>query len=234
MHEEHKFEPSHTDLDFTKYDKPYEIRRTKILAGMIPEGNDDLALDVGCGPGYFSKMLVEKGWRSTAIDTSPANIDSAQEYASSTHLGDAITVLSGLPEDNFGLAVAFEIIEHMPRTMGEDLLQKIRRVIRPDGCLLISTPNRYSLEGVGGYYWSEKIRRAGKWYAWDRTHVHIYTSPEILKLLNSSGYSVETIVGYHYGGRFPLIGRYDLPLKSSRTFPFNRLGFNIIMKCRVK
>lgn len=140
MHEEHKFEPSHTDLDFTKYDKPYEIRRTKILAGMIPEGNDDLALDVGCGPGYFSKMLVEKGWRSTAIDTSPANIDSAQEYASSTHLGDAITVLSGLPEDNFGLAVAFEIIEHMPRTMGEDLLRRFGELSDPTAVCLFQLP----------------------------------------------------------------------------------------------
>ena len=234
MLQERKFEPSHTDLDFSKYDKPYEIRRTKILEEIMPEGHGGQAVDIGCGPGFFSKMLSGRGWHSTAIDTSRSNIESAKEYAASALLGDAITTLSDLPEDNFGLAVAFEIIEHMPRAEGEELLRKIRRVLKPDGRLLLSTPNRYSLEGLGGYYWGEKIRKAGKWYAWDTTHVHIYSSPEILALLNSIGYSVGKIVGYHYGGRLPLIGRYDFPLKTSRTFPLNRLGFNIIMECRKK
>ena len=120
----------------------------------------------------------------------------------------------------------------MPLAQGRDLLRHISRVLRPDGRLILSTPNKYSLEGLSGYYWGEKIARWGKWTAWDKTHVHIYTSPGILRLMKACGFSIGKVVGFHYQGQFPLIGKWRLPLMESGAFPLNRLGFNIMVECR--
>ncbi len=226
-----QYKPSNTPFDFTKYDGPYEVDRKNVIEALIPVGDASPAVDIGCGPGYFTMQLSSRGWKTTSIDSDSENIANASQYADESHVGDASSVLSALPGDHYGFAVALEIIEHMPPSRGEALLKHIHRVLKPGGRLIISTPNRFSPEGLGGYYWSEKIRRAGKWQAWDSTHVHIYSSGEILHLLKLNGFLVDRITGYYYAGRLPVIGRWQLPLKQSKRFPFNRMGFNVIVEC---
>ena len=223
------FEPSHTPLELSRYDKPYERIRTKILEEMIPFGDDNKALDIGCGPGYFSRALSNKRWRTTSIDTDPENIEKVSPFVTETHLRDALSVLPRLENDQYGLVLALEIIEHMPKTHGQRLLENILRVLKLNGKLIISTPNRLSPEGLGSYYWGEKIRGWGKWDAWDSTHVHIYDSFEIISLLKRVGLTIETVMGYHYEGQLPIIGNWRLPLVKCAVFPFNRLGFNTII-----
>jgi len=227
----HDFRPSHTPFDLARYDSPYERARTKILEEFIASGDGKSALDIGCGPGYFSKVLTTKGWRTTAIDTDRENIEKVSAFVAEAHLGDATSVLSKLRENQYGLVLALEIIEHMPKNHGENFLKSILSVLKPNGKLIVSTPNRLSPEGVGGYYWGEKIRGWGKWDAWDSTHVHIYTSCGILSLLKRIGFAVDRITGFYYEGRLPVIGNWRLPLVKSRVFPFNRVGFNIMIEC---
>jgi 2-polyprenyl-3-methyl-5-hydroxy-6-metoxy-1,4-benzoquinol methylase len=231
MSPDDQFQASHTPFDLTKYESPYELNRIRILKDLIPTGHGKRAVDIGCGPGLFSRELSAKGWTTASIDTDGKNIERARDYVHETHLGDAVSVLSTLPENQYDLALSLEIIEHMPRARGKDLLVEIIRVLKPRGSLIISTPNRFSPEGLGGYYVGEKIRGSGKWDAWDPTHVHIYSSSEILQLVRATGFSVSKIIGYYYGGKLPLIGRWKLPLLESTTFPLNRLGFNTILEC---
>lgn len=231
MPSDDQFQASHTPFDFTKYKKPYEIRRIEILSKVLASVQGETAVDIGCGPGFFSKMLASKGWSVTAIDTDRENVESAGQYAQETHLGNAPTILATFPESYYDLILALEIVEHMPKSHAADLLAEITRTLKPRGSLIISTPNRFSLEGLGGYYWGEKIRGRGKWTAWDSTHVHIYSSLEILQLLRTCGFAIDRITGYHYEGRFPVIGRLRLPLVKSTVFPLNRLGFNVIIEC---
>jgi 2-polyprenyl-3-methyl-5-hydroxy-6-metoxy-1,4-benzoquinol methylase len=223
-----------TPFDFTKYDNPYEIDRIKNIEALIPEGDQKHAVDIGCGPGYFAKLLSTKGWKTTAIDADSSNIENATLYATETHSGDAIDVLSNMPSDNYHLAIALEIIEHMPKTRGKALIRQVIRILKSGGKFIVSTPNKLSPEGLGGYYWGEKIRRAQKWNAWDPTHVYIYSSWEIIRLLKACDLVVDRLTGYYYKGRLPLIGQWRLPVKSSTRFPFNRIGFDIILECHKK
>jgi 2-polyprenyl-3-methyl-5-hydroxy-6-metoxy-1,4-benzoquinol methylase len=229
-----QYEPARTPFDFTRYNAPYEVDRIKILKELIPPGDGKKAIDIGCGPGFFSRELSEKGWRTTSIDSDGSNLQKAKVYAHEIHQGDAASVLSKLPEDHFDLALSLELIEHMPKAQGENLLAQIMRVLRTGGTFIVSTPNRLSPEGLGGYFWGEKIRRRGMWTAWEPTHVHIYTSSEILRLLRATGFVVDTTIGYYYEGRLPVIGHWRLPWVKSSMFPLNLLGFNIIVKCHKK
>ena len=227
------FEPFHTAFDFSKYQNDYEIGRTRIIEKLVPEGHGGLAVDVGCGPGYFSRLLTARGWKTTAIDTDADNIESARDHADETHLGSASAVFKNFRENQFDLVVALEIIEHMPKSRGETLIHEFMRTLKPGGKLILSTPNRFSPEGLWGYYWGEKIRNK-KWDAWDETHVHIYSSAEIIRLLETSGFMVDAIMGYYYEGGLPFGKRWRLPFTMSTRFPFNRLGFNIVLECHKK
>lgn len=217
------------------YKKPYEIERGKIITKIIEDISlntqcyEKLAVDIGCGPGYFTGVLSTNGWKITAIDIDNENIESAGNYANETHLGEAIAVLSKMPSNYYDLALALEIIEHMSKPSGEAFLRAIRRVLKQNGKMIISTPNKHSIEGLGGYYWGEKIRGNGRWKAWDSTHIHIYSSREILQLLKLNNFSIDKTIGYWYEGRLPFIGRWRLPFLKSTVFPFNRIGFNIIL-----
>jgi 2-polyprenyl-3-methyl-5-hydroxy-6-metoxy-1,4-benzoquinol methylase len=232
MSVESMFQPSHTPFSISKYESSYEVGRTRLIEELIPNSSGGAAVDIGCGPGYFCRVLKSKGWKTTAIDTDRENLETAIEYAEETHLGDAISTLARLHEERYDLAIALEIIEHMPRSHGEQLLQSIRRVLKSGGALIISTPNKLSPEGVGGYYWGEQIRKEGKWDAWDPTHVYVYSSVEMIRVLKSNGFVVERIIGYYYEGRLPIIGRWRLPIDMSARFPLNRLGFNVMFYCR--
>lgn len=218
-------------FDFKKYDNPYELERANIIKGMLPLGQGGTAIDIGCGPGYFTRELSYKGWKTTAIDNNNEHVESVKTYASETYLGDVLSVLSRLPGDQHELVLSLEIIEHMSKDQGKKLLNEINRVLKKNGVLVISTPNRFSPEGLGGYYYREKIRRLERWNAWDPTHVHIYSSIEILKYIKAAGFIVDKIIGYYYEGCLPLIGHWKLPIVKSTLFPLNYLGFNILIKC---
>ena len=221
-----------TPIDPSKYKTVYERHRTGIIDNMIPDTQRGLALDIGCGPAHYTRILIQKGWQTTAIDTDSSNIEAAKDYASEAHVGDAISVLQRLPANKYNLALMLEIIEHMSKQLSRTLLAETCRVLKQGGTLLLSTPNRISPEGIGAYYWGERIRRWDKWNAWDRSHVHIYTSFEIIKFVKECGFAVEKTTGYWYQGYAPLIRNWKLPFLASTRWPFNRFGFDIVLKCR--
>jgi SAM-dependent methyltransferase len=98
-------------------------------------------LDAGCGSGYGSAEL--------SCAASIAAMDIAHEavvHARGAYPGVHTRFLQGrcesLPfaDGVFDLVVAFEVIEHLERW--QDLLAEARRVLRPAGVLLVSTPNK--------------------------------------------------------------------------------------------
>lgn len=231
MSGDENFQATRTPFELSKYEGAYEAGRVEILRSLVPDGRGKFAVDVGCGPGFYSKLLASRGFAVTSIDTDPVNLASASQFAAETRQGDAVEIVAELPAAKYHFALALEIIEHMPRARGETLLARLHRLLAPGGRLLLSTPNRLSPEGLAGYYWTEKIRRKQVWKAWDPTHVHIYTSFEIIRALGAHGFSVERATGYDYGLPLPGLGRVKLGLTRSSVFPLNRFAFNLILEC---
>lgn len=103
---------------------------------------DRRVLDAGCGTGYGTSMLDNAGARSVAgLDISEAALGAAREALDGNAVlerGDVAEM--PFPDGTFDLVVCFEVIEHVEDT--ERVLDELRRVLAPDGLLLISSPNR--------------------------------------------------------------------------------------------
>jgi SAM-dependent methyltransferase len=99
-------------------------------------------LDAGCGTGYGAGMLRAAGATEVvAVDLSEAVIEVARNDAPEgvvCEVGDLRSL--SYPDDSFDLVVCFEVIEHVEEQ--DRVLDELARVLRPDGLLLISSPNR--------------------------------------------------------------------------------------------
>jgi SAM-dependent methyltransferase len=162
-------------------------------------------LDLGCGTGYGAAELANRGHRVIGMDrVAPA--PRARGTGARFVRGD----LEQLPcaAQRFAAVTSFQVIEHLadPRRY----LAEIARVLRPDGLLLLSTPNRLQSDGENPY------------------HLHEYEPQELAALLADHFESVEMqavhAVGvaarYHADRlrRIRLVTRLD-PLRLRRRLP---------------
>lgn len=109
-------------------------RSLKPLAGRT-------ALDVGCGAGLLCEPLARLGAEVTGVDAAPELIEAAQDHAAGQGL--AITYRAcGVEEldGRFDLVTAMEVIEHVASPTA--FLRSLTERLKPDGLLLLSTPNR--------------------------------------------------------------------------------------------
>jgi SAM-dependent methyltransferase len=99
-------------------------------------------LDAGCGVGWGSEVLARAGARRVL----GVDIDERAIADASRRSGDAaefiVGDLSALPLEpkQFDLVVCFEAIEHVPAP--DRAIAELRRVLRDDGVLALSSPNR--------------------------------------------------------------------------------------------
>jgi O-antigen biosynthesis protein len=99
-------------------------------------------LDIACGSGYGSDILLKSGARSvTGIDISQETIDYCNKLYDNIDFiqGDVKNIF--LPDNSVDVVVSFETIEHVNAESQTMFMSEIKRVLRVGGLLVISTPN---------------------------------------------------------------------------------------------
>jgi ubiquinone/menaquinone biosynthesis C-methylase UbiE len=99
-------------------------------------------LDAGCGTGYGLAIMAEAGaGELTGVDLDEGAVAAArgrtEQHGATVTEGDLHAL--GFPDASFDAAVCFETIEHLASP--EQGLAELRRVVRPGGMLLVSSPN---------------------------------------------------------------------------------------------
>ncbi len=110
-------------------------------------------LDIACGEGYGSFALSRTAASVTGVDIS----DEAVEHARAAYGNGAgnLSFLVGsaaripLDDASVDVVVSFETIEH--HDQHDEMLREIKRVLRPDGLLIMSSPNKHEYSDVTGY-----------------------------------------------------------------------------------
>jgi acetyltransferase-like isoleucine patch superfamily enzyme/SAM-dependent methyltransferase len=128
----------------------YEHVHRYLWACDFVEGKD--VLDVGSGSGYGSEMLSRVAKSVVGIDIDRTAVAFSRSHYQRPNLayveGSALE-LDGCPDGSADVAVCFEVLEHVEHH--ERLLAAIKRVLRADGLLLLSTPDRELYSDLSGY-----------------------------------------------------------------------------------
>lgn len=174
------------------------------LKRWVPEGlGSKTILEVGSGSGPFVARVAPLGGLVLGIDPSLAACRIAKDR------GGAALVATGerLPvrDQSIDIVVCCEVLEHVdspPR-----VLREIRRVLKPDGLLLLSFPNYWNLPWLALRLLSDLLRKHN-WVV--RQPIDRLLTPRIVlsmarrlgfHRIDSVGYVVEPPIVFHFRSR---------------------------------
>lgn len=119
----------------------YEHRHRYLWAREFVAGG--VVLDIACGEGYGSSLLADCAKRVVGLDIDAITVARAKtRYGAQRGIEfvEANCIHTPFPDAVFDVVVSFETIEHIAEQ--EQFVAEMRRVLKPGGLLLISTPNR--------------------------------------------------------------------------------------------
>jgi SAM-dependent methyltransferase len=178
-------------------------------------GEPGRLLDLGCATGLFLEVAKGRGWEIYGVEFSDFAIPIAQNT-----LGIEIhptLVEARFDTDYFDVVTGWEYIEHLAKPRRE--LEEIRRILRKDGLLALSTPNMRNLTAM---------RCSELWESFIPPPEHLsYFSPESLgQLLEAVGFGVEGWKGIvpvydRPGAPFVAVSKSRRPVPTLDTLVFN-------------
>jgi len=184
----------------------YQTRKLEVLANLLSSlvNSCEAALDIAFGDGTFLGVLngLNPQCGSFGIDLS---LDNCRCAVSRFRIACADAEHLPFKDHTFDLVLLFDIVEHVRDC--SFMLREARRVLRPGGKILLTTPNRWGmyeykewvLFGLPGYY-----RTKGAWldllsfryfryrpsHTWPY-HLRLYSSQEIANLVMKEGFSLK-------------------------------------------
>jgi len=104
-----------------------------------------VVLDIACGEGYGANILSGKAKLVYGVDISSETIDHARKAYFKEKIKFLVASVASVPleDKSVDIVVSFETIEHHNQHI--QMMQEIKRVLKYDGILIISSPNK-------GYY----------------------------------------------------------------------------------
>ena len=110
-------------------------------------------LDAASGEGYGSALIAGQAREVVGLDVDPQAVAQAQVKYPRPNLAFVRGSVERLPfpDARFDLVVSFETIEHVHPEAQEAFLVEIKRVLRPGGLLVMSTPDRRLYSDRPGY-----------------------------------------------------------------------------------
>lgn len=146
-------------------------------------------LDLACGEGYGSYLLSKWGAKNVVgVDISKESIKNANKNFKKENIEFIVSnveKLTLIKENDFDLIVSFETIEHLKNP--ELFLKEIKRVLKPNGSIVISCPNDYF------YYPTEEEK--------NEFHLKKYTFEDFEKLTEKHlGKASDYMMGTYVGG----------------------------------
>ncbi len=141
-------------------------------------------LDIGCAQGFFLYNASKAGYTTKGIEIS----QDAATYAVK-EFGLDIEAKSfeeiRFPENYFDAVTLWQVLEHVPYPL--TVLREAHRILKPEGLLVVSTPN---IEGIPA-----KILRR-KWWDIKRLHVNQFSTRTLGDTIQNAGFRNTRSVSY--------------------------------------
>lgn len=151
--------------------------KDRLLASIAFTDKKDIVgkstLNIGCGFGWFERMMLPlKPKKMVGTDISAESIAIAQKELGRKNVSFAIGRAEKLdfPDNSFDSVFCWEVIEHIPKNLEQQMFDEVHRVLKKGGVFYLSTPHddarakfldpawwlighrHYSLETLGSYF----------------------------------------------------------------------------------
>jgi ubiquinone/menaquinone biosynthesis C-methylase UbiE len=140
------------DWDAEGYADSYQIRntpsyhffqsRSTIVMGYLKSIDKGSVLDVGCGPGIYAPLVRQLGHNYIGIDISPKMIEVARKrFASCADFEICDALHLPFKECSFDAVLCLGMFEYISPGEEESYLRELRRVVKPEGVIVLSYLN---------------------------------------------------------------------------------------------
>ncbi len=108
-------------------------------------------LDIACGEGYGSEILAYSAAQVIGVDLSEEAVVHASRKYHRNNLEFLVGSCDRIPvsDGQIDLVVSFETIEH--HGWHQEMMREVKRILCPEGILIISSPDRYAYSDIPGY-----------------------------------------------------------------------------------
>jgi 2-polyprenyl-3-methyl-5-hydroxy-6-metoxy-1,4-benzoquinol methylase len=110
------------------------------------QGPDKSILDVGCFAGTFLGSVPEAMFGfQRGVDILKSQVAYAQEHYGTSWREFAVLGDKLAKDRKFHVVTLIEVVEHLDQCQLQHLMGEIQDILQPDGCLIVTTPNYFSL-----------------------------------------------------------------------------------------
>jgi SAM-dependent methyltransferase len=179
-------------------------------------------LDAPCGQGELATLLSKAGCEVWGADiVSSLSAEAAAGFGKRFYLADLNGPLPW-PDASFDLVVCVEGVEHLENPFA--FFREARRICRPGGCFIISTPNTVSLRSrvryFGSSFYTQDPRPLNESTKNPAHHIGLRTFWEWRYLLHTTGFRLVDVLPTHIKPASYLYGLF-----APWTWVYTRIAF---------
>jgi 2-polyprenyl-3-methyl-5-hydroxy-6-metoxy-1,4-benzoquinol methylase len=165
--------------------RPFLEFKTNLIKDYL-ESNKGIALDMGCGDGFFTLKLLKFGYEVNSIDVSPEAIKSTKNRVQKIGMLNSVKLFKEdffkfEPENQYDIILCLEVLEHINDDVAA--LKKINKLLKDNGTLILSVPHRQDL-------WNYSDEMGG--------HYRRYSKNDVLSKLEKTNFKVEKLFDYGF------------------------------------
>ncbi len=167
--------------------------------------NGKKILDVGCGNGKDCKYILEKGFNINGIDLSIGMLNIAKEKVPNCNFEIMDITKITYPDDSYDGIISNCSLFHIPVEELPKTLKSFKRVLKPDGKLLLI------LQEGNGEKMVEEPYRPGIYI-----YIKYFSKNEIQKLLQEYGFEIDYLLKKESPNKLELGNKKIIVLSSNR------------------
>ncbi|MEJ2615578.1 MAG: methyltransferase domain-containing protein [Ignavibacteriaceae bacterium] len=137
--------PAHPNFEKWKRARDLAVERGKFVKSITEKHvtcRDLTILDLGSGEGGTSVVFSEQN-QVFGYDLNLIRLERQKEYSANYYKINGNALKLSFRNDSFDLIIIQDVIEHLYDT--NQLINEIIRVLKPNGLIYMSTPNKYSV-----------------------------------------------------------------------------------------
>ena len=167
------------DKDYAEEEEGRRRASVKILKRIEKYKACGKLLDVGCANGFLLDEARRRGWEAHGVEPSKHATDYAKGKLN-LNVKNGTVEEAAFPEGFFDAIVMLDVLEHL--VAPKDTLLELRRILKNDGILYVSTPDIAS-------FMSRALR--AKWWGINKFHLFYFSKKTAKQMLDACGLRIK-------------------------------------------